>query len=100
MAEKTAGTAAPISTPKNTVGDMMSKPVISARPAASSAPLTSAMKAPSREMTVRPAAAIEKPFVTAFTVLPALSSSSAVRIVSSPRPPISARPRALSTIGP
>ena len=58
------------------------------------------MKAPSSEMTVRPAAPIEKPLVTALTVLPAESSSSAVRMVSSPRPPISARPRALSTIGP
>ena len=58
------------------------------------------IKAPSREITVKPAALMEKPLVTAFTVLPALSSSSAVRMVSSPRPPISARPRALSTMGP
>ena len=99
MAENTAGIAAPIRMPKNTVGSMMSKPVMSALPAAARASLTSLMKAPSREMTVRPAAPMEKPLVTALTVLPALSSSSAMRMVSSPRPPISARPRALSTIG-
>ena len=100
MAENTAGMAAPMSTPKNTVGSMMSKPVSSSLPASASATFASDMNAPSRLMTVRPAAPMEKPFVTALTVLPALSSSSAMAMVSSPRPPISARPRALSTMGP
>ena len=65
-----------------------------------SAAFASERYAPSREMTVRPAAPMANPLVTALTVLPALSSSSATRIVFSPRPPISARPRALSTMGP
>ena len=45
-------------------------------------------------------APMANPLVTALTVLPALSSSSATRMVCSPRPPISASPRALSTMGP
>ena len=100
IAEKTAGMAAPTRTPKNTVGSMMSNPVISSLPAACRTSFVSAMNAPSREMTVSPAAPIENPFVTALTVFPALSSSSAILIVSSPSPPISARPLALSTTGP
>ena len=100
MAENTAGMAAPMSTPKNTEGSIISKPVMTAFPAAIRASLTSLRYAPSREITVSPAAPMAKPLVTALTVLPALSSSSATRMAFSPRPPISASPRALSTMGP
>ncbi|MPM68429.1 hypothetical protein SDC9_115361 [bioreactor metagenome] len=100
IAENTAGTAAPTSRPKKTIGFMMSKFWMPVTPSSAAAVLTSLMNAPSSAITVRPAAAIAKPLVTALTVLPAESSSSVIESTSSPSSPISARPRALSTMGP
>ena len=100
MAENTAGIPAPASIPNMTSGSMTSNPVSLSRPRAVAAVLTSLMNVPRRAITVSPAAEIEKPLVTALTVLPAESSSSVISRTSSPSSPISARPLALSTIGP